>query len=144
MFTLFYCDILNCVAKLNLSHLYFLQFVMEIFTLFHIVVTSNFTQISRLNFDYCWCFDLFYYPTFLKIQNICMDLRERWMQLKITKFFQTHYKNGWRRRTTLKKIFFCSNEKVSCMYKYRIAACPQMSYDLVFQSKQGTLFSCYI
>ena len=71
---------------------------MEIFTLFHLVANSNFIQISRLNLDYCWCFDLFYYPTFLIHQNICTDLRERWALFKMKHFGQFHYKNGWRRR----------------------------------------------
>ena len=36
------------------------------------------------------------------------------------------------------------NETLIRMSKNRMEACPQMSYDLIFQSNQGPIFSCHI
>ena len=47
------------------SQLLLLQCVIQYFTLFHIVTTSIFSQISKLIFYYWWWFNIFYYPTFL-------------------------------------------------------------------------------
>ena len=55
----------------------------DIITLFHIVTTSFPPQINKLNFEYCSCFDMFYYPTFLINQNVCTDLRYRLRLFKI-------------------------------------------------------------
>ena len=42
-----------------------LQFLMKYFSLFYIITSPIISQISKLNFNYCWWFDIFYYPTFL-------------------------------------------------------------------------------
>ena len=41
-----------------------LLFVMKYITLFLIVTWLIFSQISKLNLDYCWCLDMFYKHTF--------------------------------------------------------------------------------
>ena len=89
--------------------------------LFHIVTRSIFSQIKKLNFVYCWCFDMFYYPTFLIHQNFRMDLTCMWVQFKLKHFVLNHQKNGWRRRNTF--LGFCdSNETLIFMSKSRMEA----------------------
>ena len=44
---------------------------------------SIFSQIRKLNFDSCWCFDMFYYPTFFRHQNVRTDLTYVLVQLKL-------------------------------------------------------------
>ena len=104
------------------------------------VTSLIFSQISKLTFDYCWCSDMFYYPTFLIHQNICTELRYCWVLFKIIHFVQIHSKMVEGGETNF--ILFCNlNETLIYISKYRMEACPKMSYDLVFQSKQGPLFS---
>ena len=123
MFALCYSDIPNRVADTKTDVQLLLQFVTKYFTLFHIVTSSISSQISELNFDYCYCFDMFYYPTFLIHQNVLTDLRYRLVLFKI-------YHLGGGEKTFL---FFCDlNKTLIFTCKYRMEACPQMSYDLVF------------
>ena len=80
-----YSDIPNHVSDKKTDIQLLLKFVTKCFILFLIVTSSIFSQISKLNFDYGWCFDMFHYPTFLVHQNGCTDLRYRWVLLKILK-----------------------------------------------------------
>ena len=59
------------------------SFEKKYFTLFHIITPFIFSQIRKLNFDSCWCFDMFYYPTFFIHQNVRTDLTYRWVQFKL-------------------------------------------------------------
>ena len=36
-----------------------------------------FSQIRKLTFDYFWCLDMFYYPTFFMHQNVRMDFTKK-------------------------------------------------------------------
>ena len=54
----------------------------------------KFSQNSTLNLDSCWCFDMFYYPTFLIHQNVCMDLRWRCVLFKIDVLVEIKRKIG--------------------------------------------------
>ena len=102
LFTLCYSDIQNRVADTNFFTIIIITVCNEIFALFHIVTSSIFSQIRKLNFDYCWCIDMFYYPTFLIHRNYLTDLRYRWVLFKMKPFVQNYLKNGWMERN----IFF--------------------------------------
>ena len=60
-----FSDIPNRVGGTKTDVQLSLQFATEYFTLFHIITSSIFSQISKLNFDYCWCIDMYYYFIFL-------------------------------------------------------------------------------
>ena len=52
-----------------------LQFGMRYFTLLVIVTSSFFSQNTKLNFDYLWCFDIFHYPIIFIHKSVCTDIR---------------------------------------------------------------------
>ena len=109
---------------------------MKYFTLLHFVTDSIFSQISRLNFDYCSCLDIFYYPTFLIHQNFRMDLRYMGVHPKMKHLVWNHQKNGWRGRNTIFRL--CDlNETLIFMSKNRLDYCPQMSFCFVSQREEG-------
>ena len=112
---------------------------MKYFTLLHFVTDSIFSQISRLNFDYCSCLDMFYYPTFLIHQNFRTDLRYMGVHPKMKHLVWNHQKNGWRGRNTFFR--FCdSNETFILMSKNWPDYYPQMSFCFVSQRKVGYSF----
>ena len=144
IFALCYSEIPNREADTKTDIELYIQFETKDFTLFHIVASSIFSQISKLNFDYCCNFDMFYYSTFLIHRNGPMDLiTYRWVLFKIYDLFEII-----RKMVRGEEIFFfrfCNSNKLfSGMSKYRVEACPQMSYDSVFQSKQGPIISYHI
>ena len=55
-------DIPNRVANSKTDIKLVLLSVIKYLTVFNIVTRSIFSQIKKLNFVYCWCFDMFYYP----------------------------------------------------------------------------------
>ena len=60
-----------------------------------------------------------------------------WCYSKLNVLFKISRKMIWGEET-----FFCNlNETLLSISKHRMEACPQMNYDLVFQSKQGQ--SCF-
>ena len=67
-----------------------LQTVIKYLTLFQIVTRSIFSQIKNLTFVYCWCFDMFYYPTFFIHQNVRTDLTYMWVQFKLKHLVLNH------------------------------------------------------
>ena len=71
-------------------------------TLFHILTHFIFSLIRKINFDSCWCFDRFYYLTFLIHQNVCTDLTYMGVQFELKHLVFNCNKNVWRGRI----IFF--------------------------------------
>ena len=113
------------------------------FTLFHIVTRSIFSQMKKLNFVYCWCFDIFYYPTFFMHQNFNTDLTCLWGQFKLKHFVLNHQKNGQRGSNTF--LGFCdSNETLIFMSKFSMEAFIEINYELVFQRKEGHILSQHV
>ena len=55
------------------------KLIFRMSALFLILTRFFSSQISKLNFDYCWCFGMIYYPTFLIHQNFRIDLRYSWV-----------------------------------------------------------------
>ena len=51
--------------------------------LFHIITHFIFSQIRKLHFYSCWCFDMFYYHNFGIHQNVRMNLTDMWVQFKL-------------------------------------------------------------
>ena len=90
--TVCHSDIPNRVAdsKTDILQTDILQSVIQYLTLFHIVTRSIFSQIKKLNFVYCWCFDMFYYTTFFIHQNFRTDLTCMWVQFKLKYFVLNH------------------------------------------------------
>ena len=89
IFALCYSEIPNREADTKTDIELYIQFETKDFTLFHIVASSIFSQISKLNFDYCCNFDMFYYSTFLIHRNGPMDLiTYRWVLFKIYDLFE--------------------------------------------------------
>ena len=56
------------------------DFMMHACIITHIIF---FSQIRKLNFDSCWCFDLFHYPNFFIHQNVRTNLIYMWVQFKL-------------------------------------------------------------
>ena len=120
-----------------------LQSVIKYLILLHIVTRSIFSQIKKLNFVYCWCFDMFYYPTFFIHQNFRTDLTCMWVQFKLKHFVLNHWKNGRKGRNTF--LGFCdSNETLIFMSKFSMEAFLEINYELVFQRKEGHIFSYHV
>ena len=46
--------------------------------------------LKKLNFVYCCCFDMFYYPTFFIHNIFCTDLTCMWVQFKLKLFVLNH------------------------------------------------------
>ena len=67
-----------------------LELVITHFTLFHIVTKTFLSQIMKLIYDNCWCFDMFNYSTLLIHQNFRMDLTYMWVLLKLTHLVLNH------------------------------------------------------
>ena len=109
------------------------------FTLFHIVIRSIFSQIKKLNFVYCWCFDMFYYPTFFIHQNLPTDLTCMWVQFKLKHFVLNHEKNWQRGRNTF--LGFCdSNETLIFMSKFSMKAFLKNIMNLFSKERKCTSF----
>ena len=51
-----------------------------------------FSKISKLKFDYCLRFDMFYYSTFFIQKKICTNLTYRWVHFKLEHFILKHKK----------------------------------------------------
>ena len=67
--------------------------------------------------DYCWCFNVFYYPTFLIHRNVRMEIRYRWVLFKIEYFIGNLKKMGGGDEMIVVK--FCNlNETLFFMFKY--------------------------
>ena len=93
--------------------------------------------------DSCWCFDMFYYPTFFIHQHFRTDLTYMWVPSNLTYLVLNHQQNGWRGRTTFFRL--CDqNETLIFMAKFSMKPCLQMSYELVFQRKEGHIFSYHV
>ena len=60
--------------------------------LFLIVTRFFSSQISKLNFDYWWCFSMIYYPTFLIHQNLRIDLRYSWVLFNMKRLVEIIWK----------------------------------------------------
>ena len=109
-----YSDIPNCMADTMTGIQQTLQST--------VVTPFIFSQSSKLNFDKCWWFDMFYYHTFLINQTL-----EKWMEGN-------------------KHFFYISqlNETYIYMSKYRVKTCPQVNCDWVFLRKDGHILSYHV
>ena len=120
-----------------------LQFVIKYLTLFHIVTRSIFSQIKKVNFVNCWCFDMFYYPTFFIHQNFSTDLTCMWVYFKL-KHFVLNYWKKWRRGRNTFLGFSDLNKTLIFMSKCCMEAFLEINYELVFQRKEEQIILYHV
>ena len=86
------------------------------------------SQILKLNFGSCWCFDICYHHTFFMQHNDSMDLIYMLVQFKLK-----HQVSIVGKMDRVDFFFtVCGlNETFRFMFKFSVEACPQMKYELV-------------
>ena len=81
-----YTDIPNLVADTKTDIQQFLTEHLTLYSSLSRILFFSLSQIRKLNFDSCWCSDMFYYPTFFKHQHFRTELTNMWVQFKLKDF----------------------------------------------------------
>ena len=135
---LWYSDIPNHVTRMRTDIQLSFQFSKKYCTLFHIITHLTFSLIRKLNFDSCWCFDIFYHPTFFIHQNIRTGVTYMLVQFKLKHLVFNRLRNGWRGRIhfftfyDLNETFICPNLAWKLAHKWSMNWWSKEGKDTIF------------
>ena len=85
--------------------------------------------------DSCWCFEMFYHPTFFTHQNVRTDLTYMWVQFKFKYLVLIVIKMDGEKESIF-PLTFCDTNSME--------AFPLMKYELVVQRKEGHILSYHV